>query len=715
MKTSKFLTLTILAGLTFISCSARNENTLQKKYGPDADYFIGLQAAEKSDTKKALRHFNRCISSGSKYTARRSMEQKIKLGNIQDKVKSCKEYLELYNDDAALIFAGHELIANNEYALLLNYTKNIDVTSCSNELVKLYLSCIKEKDPSNLALVIQKWFTERPLSPEHISFYNEYLSPAEASLEDNQLIPIQQTSSVLERRSLIQSEYNTIYLFRVYVYTKEYAKAYSLVDRILEITSNSIPLTTALAEDLGKTLLSGSRKYQANASILEKIAGSTEYSNDIKYCSYLYAGRIYSKGGMTTKSSHRFEDAFNISTNDKDYDKALWYYINAKLALSTESAVNAVEKYCSTWKNPYYFDDLLDSLSTQIMTEGKWQLYAKLYPILDGYADNATTSQYAYLTGRLINLNYIKGTDEQAQTAFEKAVTLNAGIDVYYRLLAARELNWDSQKIQSTIFTPAHSSVASSDTDLQTLIRGYADFGFAHLIYPEWKYFITQHKNPFDLETIIQASELLRKCATYENNYFYYSLRMMAITSNLDNAPVNKKCFELSYPKNFSRYVEKACQEFSVDEYDMLGLIRTESFFQTAVSSSAGAVGLTQLMEETAIDCASRLKIQDLDIRDPQTNIRIGTYYYGNLVKRLDGSNILALFAYNAGPNRVRRWLKTSQIGLGKYNELPSDLFLETIPFRETREYGRKVISASAIYAWLYYQKNPGDIVVEKM
>ena len=83
--------------------------------------------------------------------------------------------------------------------------------------------------------------------------------------------------------------------------------------------------------------------------------------------------------------------------------------------------------------------------------------------------------------------------------------------------------------------------------------------------------------------------------------------------------------------------------------------------------------------------------------------------------KRLDDSGILALFAYNAGITVVRRWIRSSKIELNSQGQLWSDMFLETLPFAETRDYGRRVVSAAAMYAWLYGGKNPCDIVNELM
>ena len=133
----------------------------------------------------------------------------------------------------------------------------------------------------------------------------------------------------------------------------------------------------------------------------------------------------------------------------------------------------------------------------------------------------------------------------------------------------------------------------------------------------------------------------------------------------------------------------------------MYALIRSESFFDADVTSSAGAIGLTQLMEFTAGDIAHRFKISDYSLTDPETNIRFGTWYLSNLISRCDDSPLLGFFSYNAGITRVRRWLQSSLIEFGKKSNMPLDLFLETLPFAETREYGRKLISATIVYDWL--------------
>jgi len=139
----------------------------------------------------------------------------------------------------------------------------------------------------------------------------------------------------------------------------------------------------------------------------------------------------------------------------------------------------------------------------------------------------------------------------------------------------------------------------------------------------------------------------------------------------------------------------------------LFALIRTESFFGADAVSHAGAVGLAQLMPATAADVAARIarrggpdyrSTNGIDLKDPETNIHLGAFYLRQLTNQM-GNPMLALLAYNGGQGRVRRWLAADR----QLGGLPEDLFLETIEYNETREYGRQVLAAAAVYGYLYY------------
>ncbi len=131
----------------------------------------------------------------------------------------------------------------------------------------------------------------------------------------------------------------------------------------------------------------------------------------------------------------------------------------------------------------------------------------------------------------------------------------------------------------------------------------------------------------------------------------------------------------------------------------VLALIRQESAFQDEAISSAGARGLMQLMPETAKRVAQTLKVafsNDKLIADPSFNIRLGSAYLGHMLGDFNGSYVLALAAYNAGPGRSRRWMREN--GDPRAPDVDPIDWIEMIPFTETRNYVQRVLENVQVY-----------------
>lgn len=129
----------------------------------------------------------------------------------------------------------------------------------------------------------------------------------------------------------------------------------------------------------------------------------------------------------------------------------------------------------------------------------------------------------------------------------------------------------------------------------------------------------------------------------------------------------------------------------------LLGLIRQESMFNPTITSPANAIGLTQLLPSTARGLARELGIgfSASRLTDPAYNIRLGSRYLADRIEQFDGSLILAIASYNAGPARVRQWL--GSIGDPRDGRDPVD-WIELIPVEETRNYVQRVLEATQIY-----------------
>ncbi len=150
----------------------------------------------------------------------------------------------------------------------------------------------------------------------------------------------------------------------------------------------------------------------------------------------------------------------------------------------------------------------------------------------------------------------------------------------------------------------------------------------------------------------------------------------------------------LRFPLAFHPEIQNAANQQQLDPALIFGLIRQESAFDEFAGSSAGAIGLLQLKPSTAKQIANELNepwTNDFNLLLPEVNIKYASRYFKKLLDRYNGHYALALAAYNAGPNRVKNWLP-------KTDALPADIWIETIPYKETRSYVASVIMYALIY-----------------
>ncbi|MGE5404494.1 MAG: lytic transglycosylase domain-containing protein [Candidatus Saccharibacteria bacterium] len=154
----------------------------------------------------------------------------------------------------------------------------------------------------------------------------------------------------------------------------------------------------------------------------------------------------------------------------------------------------------------------------------------------------------------------------------------------------------------------------------------------------------------------------------------------------------------LFYPQPNKELVFQYAKAYDVDPYLVFALIRTESQFKSDATSSRGAVGLMQIMPETARWSARQLGIknyEDSQLSDPRINIQIGCWYLSNLSREFQGQQPLVIAAYNAGRGNVREWL-VQGIWDGSLDKI------QNIPFPETRSHVKRVLNDYDIYCTIY-------------
>ncbi len=157
------------------------------------------------------------------------------------------------------------------------------------------------------------------------------------------------------------------------------------------------------------------------------------------------------------------------------------------------------------------------------------------------------------------------------------------------------------------------------------------------------------------------------------------------------------------YPIEYSEYVSKYSEKYDVDEPLIYAVIRTESGFRAEVESSAGAIGLMQIMPSTfewLQDSADgEVVYTSNDLKNPEININYGTYYLKVLLDHYDGNEMLAVAAYNGGFANVDEWLSDE-----RYSS--DGVTLSDIPYNETSQYVQRVENTKEVYETLYYDNN---------
>ncbi len=152
--------------------------------------------------------------------------------------------------------------------------------------------------------------------------------------------------------------------------------------------------------------------------------------------------------------------------------------------------------------------------------------------------------------------------------------------------------------------------------------------------------------------------------------------------------------YRLLYPHAFDAEVDAAAKSSGLPRSIIYATLRQESVFKTNALSSAGAYGLMQLLPKVAAHTARRWQLPAPgDLFDPKINIPIGVAHLKDIYNRFSGRLMLALAGYNAGPNAVARWVPAEP--------KDADVWIENIPYNETRVYVQRVLWHSIVFGWL--------------
>jgi soluble lytic murein transglycosylase len=268
------------------------------------------------------------------------------------------------------------------------------------------------------------------------------------------------------------------------------------------------------------------------------------------------------------------------------------------------------------------------------------------------------------------------GNEDEALAMFQKLAEERS----YHGFLAADEVDRD--------YAWAHAAIAEDAAILANLAANPALVRARELYYVGLE---SRGRSEWDDAVSLLQPEEKAQAALMAHRWNWHS-RAIATAASVDLYDD----LEIRYPLPYREQFEKYSASVDIPHSWAYGIARSESLFMPDIRSIAGAVGVMQLMPETGRRTAAEMRLPYAGMNtltDPDSNIRIGTYYLGKMLQRFGDNPVLATAAYNAGPQRVEKWLPESE-------RLDARIWIENIPFNETRGYVRRVLATDAIFHW---------------
>jgi soluble lytic murein transglycosylase len=318
--------------------------------------------------------------------------------------------------------------------------------------------------------------------------------------------------------------------------------------------------------------------------------------------------------------------------------------------------------------------------------------YKKASDIFSKLYDKFSDTKYLYWKGRSIEAD-----GEDASPIFQQLSQKRR--DYYSTLSHSRGRNgnersvWAGDKRRKKTMAPVHKVVLKKMDRIDTLLEiGLSKEASAELVYLS--------RNTNSLDDVVYICSKLQELGQYK-----YSVRLAV------RVPYTQILLPFLYPLAHWDIVEKLSEKYHVDPLLILAIVREESRFDSDARSSAGALGLMQLMPKTAYRFDKKMKLgirSSNDILDVKHNLNLGTFYISGLIREFS-SYAPAIASYNAGEDIVKQWLQS-----GKYKS--ADEFIEDIPYQETRRYVKKVLTTFFEYKRIFSEGEENiDFPIEKL
>ncbi len=307
----------------------------------------------------------------------------------------------------------------------------------------------------------------------------------------------------------------------------------------------------------------------------------------------------------------------------------------------------------------------------------RWNDLADIITAMPAKLQNDPTWQYW-----LARSYAAQGNRGQAEPLYEKAAASGRN---FYAVMAGEELgrrvstrNNVGEASKSDVKHLAKDGAIDRALTLFKASQSSGDWKMRRQSQAEWRY----ATRGADEDLLLTAAQL-----AYDNQFYEMAINSAERT----NTKLN---YNLRYISPFKDITVRYANQAGVDPAWVYGLIRQESRFMLGAQSSVGAQGLMQVMPATAREIAAKIGMSSSELYTMDGNIRMGTWYMADAKRRLQNNEVMATAGYNAGPNRARNWQAATP--------LEGAIYAETIPFTETRDYVKKVMTNATFYASLF-------------
>lgn len=389
-------------------------------------------------------------------------------------------------------------------------------------------------------------------------------------------------------------------------------------------------------------------------TVIKDYRYSAEYSQSVWMLFKIYKEKNSEKNDTTEKIKEYWELLKKTSFKNESY----YYALKEKLFEDEEEK----EKYLSSFESSKHSVYSKILFKNTIETEKSYEEWEKLtkyekidYSIEQVFSKDESLKKITKFLKNIDDISYIKSFYELQ----------NYDMAEYF-------LEHLYDKIYKIVYKDKEKDLDEDELEFKKKIKAVKDNYMIHFL----NYFIAS-KNYQYLYVILNRhfGNFASKSDSVYKNYFH--------------------------PLAYFEYIDKYCKMFNLNPLIVLSIMETESIFNPTVISSAGAIGLMQIMPQTAESIAKKLNIKNYDMFNPEDNIHFGVFYLSKLVEEFHNQIPFAAASYNGGPHNVSKWIKNN-----KDKDLKLDEMIDEIGFKESRLYAHKILRLFSTYRKIYQNKD---------